>query len=140
MAKVQVSTTLHVPASAVWNMVGGFNALARWHPAIIGAEETTENGAAVRRLSLHGGCTVVERIESHDAKSRTYSYSIVCEALPAPGYEARLHVRESADGHSCRVEWSSEFEADGGSQNDAVKVIRGVYETGFENLRRLFGS
>ena len=35
MAKVQVETTLHVPAQAVWNMVGGFNELARWHPAVV---------------------------------------------------------------------------------------------------------
>jgi len=140
MAKVHVSTTLLVPASAVWNMIAGFNALARWHPAIVGTEETTEKGAAVRRLALHGGGTVIERSESHDDKSRTYSYTIICGALPAPGYEARLHVRESADGLSCTVEWSSEFETAAGPESEAVKVIRGVYETGFDNLRRLFGN
>ena len=121
-------------------MIAGFNALARWHPAIVGVEETVEKGAAVRRLALHGGGAVIERSESHDDKSRTYSYAIVSPALPVPGYEAHLHVRESADGLSCTVEWSSEFEAAGGPESETVKVIRGVYETGFDNLRRLFGG
>jgi uncharacterized protein YndB with AHSA1/START domain len=140
MAKVQVTTTLQVPAQAVWNMIGGFEALARWHPAIVGSAESTEGGAVVRRLTLHGGGTVIERLERHGDKERTYSYSILGATLPVAGYEARLHVRESDDGHSCTVEWSSEFHASGAAESEAVRVIRGVYEAGFDNLRRLFGS
>ena len=42
MPKVKMSTTLYVPANAVWNMVGGFNQLARWHPAVANSEEKQE--------------------------------------------------------------------------------------------------
>jgi Polyketide cyclase / dehydrase and lipid transport len=141
MAKVQVSTTLLVPAQAVWNMIGGFNALARSHPAVTSSEEETENGATTRRLTLQGGGTVVERIERHDDKERTYSYAILESPLSVAGYKARLHVREAADGHSCTVEWSSEFDpSSGAAENEAVKLIRGGYEAGFDNLRKLFGG
>jgi uncharacterized protein YndB with AHSA1/START domain len=141
MAKVQVETTLQVPASAVWNMIGGFNELARWHPAVVKSEEVKEkSGVTTRRLTLSDGGVIVAELEEHDDRARTYSYSVVETPLPVAGYKARLHVREAADGHSCTVAWTSEFEASGAPESEAVKVIRGLYEAGFDNLRRLFGG
>ena len=141
MAKVQVETTLHVPASAVWNMIGGFNELARWHPAVVKSEEIKEKGGVTaRRLTLSDGGVIVAQLEQHDDKARTYSYSVVETPLPVAGYRASLHVREAADGHSCTVAWISEFEPSGAPEGEAIKVIRGLYEAGFDNLRKLFGS
>lgn len=141
MAKVQVETTLQVPAQAVWNMVGGFNELARWHPAVIRSEEAREKGGVtVRRLTLSDGGIIVAQVEQHDDKARTYSYSVVETPLPVAGYHASLHVRGAADGHSCTIAWSSEFQSSGAPESEAVRIIRGLYETGFDNLRKLFGS
>lgn len=141
MAKVQVETTLQVPASAVWNMIGGFNELARWHPAVVKSEEIGDKGGVVsRRLTLSDGGVILSELEEHDDKARTYSYSVVETMLPVAGYRVRLHVRALADGYSCTVAWTSEFEASGTPESDAVKLIRGLYEVGFDNLRRLFGG
>jgi hypothetical protein len=140
MAKVSLSTTLPVPARTVWDAIGGFNSLAKWHPAVARSEETLEGEATVRRLTLHGGGSIVERLEAKDDRKRTYSYSIVAGPLPVSAYKATLHVEESKDGKSCQVEWSSTFEPAGASEPEAVKVIRGIYEAGFENLRKMFGQ
>jgi hypothetical protein len=139
MAKVSLSTTLPVPARTVWDAIGGFNSLAKWHPAVAKSEEAKEGAAMVRRLTLHGGGSIVERLEGKDDKKRTYSYSIVTGPLPVASYKATLHVEEDKDGKGCRVEWSSTFEPSGASEPEAVKVIRGIYEAGFENLRKMFG-
>ena len=140
MAKVNLSTTLPVPARIVWDAIGGFNSLARWHPAVAKSEETKQGAATIRRLTLHGGGSIVERLEAKDERKRTYTYSIVSGPLPVTGYEARLHVEEHKDGKSCTVEWSSTFEPSGASEPEAVKVIRGIYEAGFESLRKMFGK
>ena len=140
MAKVSLSTTLPVPARTVWDTIGGFNSLARWHPAVAKSEETKEGSATVRRLTLHGGGSIVERLEAKDDRKRTYTYAIVSGPLPVAGYQARLHVEENKDGKSCTVEWSSTFEPSGASEPEAVKVIRGIYEAGFESLRKMFGK
>jgi hypothetical protein len=141
MAKVQVETTLQVPAAAVWNMIGGFNELARWHPAVVKSEEVKgKSGVTIRRLMLNDGGVIVAQLEEHDDRARTYSYSVVETPLPVAGYRARLHVRELPGGHSCKVAWTSEFEPSGAPESEAVKVIRGLYEAGFDNLRRLFGG
>jgi len=141
MAKVQVETTLQVPAQAVWNMVGGFNELARWHPAVVKSEDVKEKGGVtVRRLTLSDGGIIVAQLEQHDDKARTYSYEVVETPLLMAGYHASLHVREAADGHSCTVAWVSEFQPSGAPESEAVRIIRGLYEVGFDNLRKLFGS
>lgn len=140
MATVNLSTTLPVPARTVWEAIGGFNSLAQWHPAVAKSEEAKEGAATVRRLTLHGGGSIVERLEGKDDQRRTYSYSIVQGPLPVTAYKATLHVEENKDGKSCQVEWSSSFEPAGASEPEAVKVIRGIYEAGFDNLRRMFGK
>ena len=140
MAKVSLSTTLPVPARTVWDAIGGFNSLAKWHPAVAKSEESKEGTATVRRLTLRGGGSIVERLDAKDDRKRTYTYSILDGPLPVAGYKATLHVEENKDGKSCTVQWSSAFEPAGTSEPEAVKVIRGIYEAGFENLRRMFGQ
>lgn len=139
MTKVNMKTELNVPADEVWKLIGGFNALPDWHPAV--AESTTEGEGkgSVRRLSLAGGGTIVERLESVDDNERRYSYSIVDSPLPVSNYKATISVREQGDGTATVVEWSSEFSPSGASESDATKVIQGIYDAGFENLKKMFG-
>ena len=139
MAKVSMSTQLPVAARTVWDSIGGFNSLARWHPAVARSDEAKKGGATIRTLTLHGGGKIVEQLDSKDEKSRTYSYSILEGPLPVAKYHATLKVSEKS-GAGCTVEWSSEFDAAGASSSEAEKVIRGVYEAGFNNLRKMFGG
>ena len=140
MAKVNMTTELGVPAQTVWNMVGGFNGLPDWHPAIEKSEQSEEDGATLRTLSLAGGGTIVERLEQTDDKERTYTYSILSGPLPVADYVAKICVRENDGGQGCSVQWSSEFNPSGAPESDAVAAIRGVYEAGFENLKKMFGG
>jgi len=139
MAKVSMSTTLPVSARMVWGVIGGFNNLAQWHPGVVKSEEVREGAATIRRLTLRGGGAMVERLEETDDRKRTYTYSILEGPLPVAGYSARLHVEESPDGKSCTVEWSSAFEPAGAAEPEAVKLVRGIYEAGFDSLRKMFG-
>ena len=84
MAKVASSTELPVPAQSVWTVIGGFNALPDWHPAVEKSELEEEGGTKLRTLSLAGGGTIVERLEAKDEKERTYSYSCLLYTSPSP--------------------------------------------------------
>ena len=138
MAKVNMTTQLGVPAQAVWSVIGGFNALPDWHPAIEKSELDEEGGAKIRTLSLVGGGTIVERLEQGDDSERAYTYSILSGPIPVADYVATIRVREAGQG--CTIEWSSEFTPSGAPEGDAVTAVRGVYEAGFENLRKMFGG
>ncbi len=52
MSNVALSTELPVTADQVWSVIGNFNALAQWHPAV--ESSSLEEGGTVRRLTLAG--------------------------------------------------------------------------------------
>lgn len=131
MTKVSMTTELNVPADEVWKLIGGFNAVSDWHPAVTKSQTEGEGQGSVRRLSLAGGGTIVERLESVDNDERLYSYSIVDSPLPVSNYKATIRVREKGDGKSTVAEWSSEFSPLRASESDASKVIQGIYDAGF---------
>lgn len=135
MPKVSMSTDLNVSADNLWKLVGGFNALPDWHPAVEQSELTEEG--QTRTLSLAGGGTIVEKLEQVDDGARTYSYTISESPLPVANYRATIKV--SGEGDNSTVEWSSEFDAVGGDQ-DAINAIQDVYQAGFDNLRKMFGG
>lgn len=137
MTKVSMSTNLNASADQVWSMIGKFNALPDWHPSVE-KSELTEAGQT-RKLSLVGGGTMIEKLETIDDNARTYTYSITDSPLPVANYSATIKVTGSGDNST--VEWSSEFDPAGGtSPEDAMKAIQGVYQSGFDNLRKMFGG
>ena len=140
MAKVTMATQLPAPAERVWDLIGGFNTLADWHPAVEKSEIEKEGTSTLRRLHVAGGGTVFERLEAVDDAERVLRYSIVESPLPVGDYVATLRVRDRGDGRSCTVEWSSEFSPVGAPESEAVKVIQGVYQAGLESLKGIFGG
>jgi hypothetical protein len=138
MAKVSMTTPIGVDAKSLWDFMGGFNALPNWHPAVEKSE--LEEEGQVRRLSLAGGGTIVERLLTVDDNERVYSYSIESSPLPVANYTATIRVRDEGDGDRSVVEWSSEFNPAGASEADAVKAIEGVYRAGLESLKKLYGG
>jgi hypothetical protein len=135
MTKVSMNTKLNVSADEAWRLIGGFNTLPDWHPAVENSELTEEG--QTRTLSLAGGGgTIVEKLEKMDDGSRTYSYSIVDSPLPVANYSATIKV--SGEGDDCTIEWTGEFDAVG-PENEAVDAISGIFQAGFDNLNKMFG-
>jgi len=137
MAKINMKTNINVAADEVWKLIGGFNTLPDWHPAIEKSE--LEEEGSMRRLSLTGGGTIVEKLEQLDDSERVYTYSIIDSPLPVSNYTATIRVKEDGEGKTT-VEWSSEFEAKGAAENEAMDVIAGIYQVGFDNLKKIFGG
>ena len=140
MAKVSMSVDLGVSADQVWDLIGGFNALPDWHPAVEKSEIEGEGTGSIRTLHLVGGGTITERLEQLDDAGKVYNYSIISSPLPVANYNATIRLREAEDGKGCTVEWESDFQAAGAPENDAVAAIQGVYQAGFDNLKKMFGG
>jgi carbon monoxide dehydrogenase subunit G len=136
MTKVHVSTQLNAPAAEVWGLIGRWNALPDWHPAVL-KSELSEDGK-VRRLTLSGGGVIEETLETEDETRRTYTYALKAGPLPVANYRATVAVKEDGAG-AAAVEWSGDFEARGTSEDEASAIIREIYRGGLENLKRIFG-
>lgn len=139
MASVDMSVTLKASAEQVWNAIRGFNALPQWHPAVAKSHEKSEHGKTIRHLTLHGGGEIIEELERQDDEVRAYSYKVIDGPLPVAKYRAELSVHQEDAGKS-RVCWQSTFEAKGAPEADAIGVVQAVYQAGFDNLKKMFGS
>ena len=80
-----------------------------------------------------------EKLARLDVSERIYTYSIVDSPLPAAKYTATICVKDNAEGKTT-VEWSSEFEAKGAGENEAIDIIADIYQAGFDNLKKMFGG
>jgi len=119
MPKVTLSTELPASAGSVWNLIGGFNALPDWHPAI-SKSELSDDGFK-RTLHIVGGGSIIKQLET-TGEGHRYSYPFseiyyrcpitVVGGLSGPGYIP---------------------------DNESIRIIQGIYQLGLDNLSRLFG-
>ena len=130
------SAVIDIPASAdqVWQLVGGFNSLPDWLPFVVKSE--LSEGGRLRTLHTEDGTVIVERLESFDNASKTYSYSISQAPFPVTDYLATLRVE--AHGEGARVSWSGRFTPNGVSDDEAQALFTGVYQGGLTALRANF--
>ena len=74
-----------------------------------------------------------------DLLSREGFDVLVDSPLPVGNYKATIKLAEEPDG-TCSMAWSSDFEAVGAPENQAIEAIQGVYQAGFDNLKKMFGG
>jgi hypothetical protein len=134
--EVRTSVRLPVPVAEVWKRIGGFNALPEWNPMFEKSE--LAEGGQVRRLTVPGVGVIEERLEGSDEQGHSYSYTIIDSPLPVADYHSTIRVREEGD--EAVVEWEGSFEPKGASMEEVGKTIQGVYQTGLDNLKKLYGG
>jgi hypothetical protein len=137
MTRVHETRVLRRSADEVWAVIGGFDALPHWHPAV--KESTLEGEGRIRRLQLASGALLVERLQAFSEAERSYTYSIEHGPLPVVRYRSLLQVHEQPGEEGCRVEWSGEFLPAGASEPEAADIIRGIYRAGLDQLGQRFG-
>jgi hypothetical protein len=134
--EVKQSVRLPAPVTEIWKRIGGFNALPDWHPMVEKSE--LAEGGTMRKLTLPGGAKIVEKLEGKDDQSYRYSYAITDSPLPVADYHSTIEVHREGD--ESVVEWMGRFEPNGASPEDAQKTIQNIYETGLQNLQKMFGQ
>ena len=136
MLSVHMQVELKASPDEVWELIRGFHDLPDWHPLV--EKSTPDETGKVRHLTLAGGGEVVEQLEEHSDEERYYRYSIIDSPLPLSNYVATLRV-QGGGAHSI-VDWSSHFNADGVSDEEAVAPVQGVYQAGFDQLQKIFSA
>lgn len=130
---VEESINLNAKPDAVWALIGDYNALYRWHPAVA---ESTRHGE-IRILTLGNGAKFVETLTDQNDDTRSYSYVIDKSPLPVASYASSIKVEADGAGGS-KVIWNSSFDPNGVSPEKAGEIVRGVYQAGLSNLAKLY--
>lgn len=133
-AEVEESVVLDSSVKTVWKLVGNFNGINQWHPAV---SESVQEGD-VRILTLRdGGAIIRETRTLQDDTAHFYRYHMDQSPLPVADYNAEIRLEAIAN-NKTRMIWSSRFMAVGVSDAEAEQIIRGVYRSGMNNLARRF--
>jgi mxaD protein len=144
---VSKTVTIHASAAKVWSAAKDFDALNTWHPAVASdhiLEGTNDKPGAVRLLTLKGGGTIKEQLVAFDSKGRTFRYRILESVLPVSHYRSTFTVRSVGRNESTAT-WEGWFKrkdtgahpAADANDKTALDTIRGVYQAGLQNLKKI---
>ncbi|MDM0111551.1 SRPBCC family protein [Variovorax sp. J22R133] len=141
LQKVVRSTIIDAPIERVWAVLRDFNSHAQWHSAIeasrIEGDERSDQVGCVRSFTLKDGNRVREQLLTLSETDHQSTYCIVEATLPLQRYVATVTLKPVTDGKRTFWHWASSFATPPGMERELREVVaKGVYETGFEDLRR----
>jgi hypothetical protein len=137
MAEVRESGELGASIDEVWKLVGDFAGLLEAMGLTV---ETEGEGVGQTRTFSLGGSQTVERLEDIDEGAKRLSYSIVEGSLPVTGYLSTMQLADAGAGRT-RLDWTGRFEAaPGGGEDQAVAVVKAIYQGGIGFLQGRFGA
>jgi NADPH:quinone reductase len=141
LQKVTRSTIIDAPIERVWAVLRDFNSHDQWHSAVkhsrIDGGERSDQVGCVRNFELQDGNRIQEQLLTLSDRDHKSSYCIVQATVPLQRYVATLTLKPVTDGNRTFWHWESTFATPVGMERELSDMVgRGVYETGFADLRR----
>lgn len=135
--RVVRTVELNAPAQEVWDLVGGFFTIHKWHPDIVATEvlsDQTEIADIRRLLTFPGQPKTTEQLVFMDNENFHYRYKWHEGEWgeKVQRYVAEIKVLEIELNKRCIVQWSSTFYY----FEDALTQF---YQNGFAALVKKFG-
>lgn len=126
MIEVDVVKELDAPVSKVWEMLENFGNLD-WYPGWDKLEVLGSGPGMIRRIHMNGMDPIDEILESMDAATRSFSYTIPKMPMPVSEYRASVEVHSLDDGARTKVHWHCTAKPVGIPEADAQAMLEGVY-------------
>jgi hypothetical protein len=133
MPQVQVFADVRRSAESMWQELGSFQAIARWHPMLKSAHGEGEEPGATRTLETAKGRRWEERLTETDPAQRLYRYELVSSDLPIADFTGEFRVRD--DGRDkCTVVWTAQFTVIEGGEKEVNGAIREFFRAGVRGI------
>ena len=141
LQKVVRSTIIDAPIARVWAVLRDFNSHDQWHDVVrssrIEGGERSDQVGCVRSFTLKDGNRIREQLLTLSDTEHKSTYCIVEATVALQRYVATLTLKPVTDGNRTFWHWESTFATPPGQERELRELVaQGVYEAGFENLRR----
>jgi len=141
LQRVVRSTVIDAPIDRVWAVIRDFNSHDRWHEVVersrIEGTDRSDQVGCVRAFTLKDGHFIREQLIALDEREHRSTYCIVEATVPLRRYVATVTLKPVTDGNRTFWHWESTFATPPGQERELREMVAaGVYEAGFENLRR----
>lgn len=136
MARAHVEQDLPASAEKVWSLIQDFADITPWANVDMTVSRSEGNGKGALRWVETAQGQLVERCETYDPQSWSFSYSVTAGPEVLKSYLATVRLQPH-DEHRCTIAWSCDFELEGMAEAEAVSLIESTYRDGFiSNLTR----
>jgi NADPH:quinone reductase-like Zn-dependent oxidoreductase len=141
LQRVVRSTIIDAPIERVWSVLRDFNSHDQWHDVVdqsrIEAGRRSDEVGCIRSFTLKDGNSVREQLLALSDETYRSTYCIVEATVPLQRYVATVTLKPVTDGNRTFWHWESTFATPPGRERELRDLVaQGVYEAGFENLRR----
>ena len=141
LQKVVRSTIIDAPIERVWAVLRDFNSHDQWHAVVdtsrIEGPDRSDQVGCIRSFTLKDGNRIREQLLTLDDREHKSTYCIVESTVPLLRYVATVTLKPVTDGRRTFWHWESSFATPPGRERELHDVVaQGVYEAGFDNLRR----
>jgi NADPH:quinone reductase len=118
-----------------------FNSHDQWHDVVdtsqIEADEKSDQVGCIRSFTLKDGNRIREQLITLSDAEYKSTYCIVEATVPLQRYVATVTLKPVTDGNRTFWHWESTFGTPPGMERELRDMVaQGVYEAGFQNLRR----
>lgn len=136
------STIVNAPIERVWQVVGDFNGLPRWHPIVVDSHiepgATSGSIGCVRNYGRHDGLRLREKLTGLDPERYTCTYILLEPPFAVADYAASIRLSRVTLPESTYVRWEAWFECSEADERALVDGVTGVFNDGLLALRREF--
>jgi NADPH:quinone reductase-like Zn-dependent oxidoreductase/uncharacterized protein YndB with AHSA1/START domain len=141
LQKVVRSTIIDAPIERVWAVLRDFNSHDQWHTVVeasrIEGRDRSDQVGCVRSFTLKDGNRIREQLIALSDADHVSTYCILEATVPLQRYVATVTLKRVTDGDRTFWHWESTFATPPGRERELRDMVAsGVYEAGFENLRR----
>ncbi len=141
LQKVVRSAVIDAPIERVWSVLRDFNSHDAWHDVVdqsrIEAGRQSSEVGCIRAFTLKDGSFIREQLLSLDDHEHRFTYCIVEATVPLERYISTVTLKPVTDGNRTFWFWESSFKAPPGRERELVDLVaQGVYQAGFDNMRR----
>ncbi len=125
--------------SEVWASIGGFCAIADWHPAIGACSEDNKTPATRTLVTKGDGAVFVELQTERNDPAYRYTYTFVSSPVPVTQYSSTFRVVGRGPDASTVI-WSGVYVPVPGKDLVAANALSGIYESGLSAIQTKLGK